>query len=67
MAFYKDILAPLIEEYPMIYADYMANANYVEETPPISFLEEAMDYEEHIKQWLHKVEKFQPFKGVCIV
>jgi hypothetical protein len=62
MAFYKDILAPLIEEYLMIYADYMENENYVEEAPPISFLEEAMDYEEHIKQWLHKVEKFQPPK-----
>ena len=50
MAFYMDILAPIIEEYPMMYAKYVEDANYVEEDSPISFLELAMDYEYHIKK-----------------
>jgi len=51
----------------MVYVGYMGNTNYVEESPPISFLQEAMDYEEHKKQWIHKVENFQPPKGVHIM
>ena len=49
MTFYRYILAPLIEEYPMIYGNYVGNVNCVEESPPIFFLEEAMGYGEHIK------------------
>jgi len=47
-----DILAPIIEAYTGLHA------NYVEDVPPISFLELAIEYEEHIKQWLLKVEQF---------
>jgi hypothetical protein len=33
----------------MIYVDYMIDANYVGEAPPIIFLQETIDYEEDIK------------------
>jgi hypothetical protein len=67
MVFLQGHIIPLIHEYPVIYVYYMENENYVKEASPMSFLEEAMDYEEHIKQWLLKVEKFQPPKGAHIV
>jgi hypothetical protein len=66
MAFYMDILAPIIEEYPRFYEDYVEDENYVEEAPPISFLELCMEYEEHIQQWLLKVEEFSHLEAVCI-
>lgn len=60
------ILAPIIEEYPRFYINYVEYKNYVEEAPPISFLEFAMDYEERIKQLLLKVEGISHSKIFCI-
>jgi hypothetical protein len=34
----------------MIYEYYMTDENCMEESPPISFLGEAIDHNEHIKQ-----------------
>jgi hypothetical protein len=50
-----DILAPVIEEYPVLYVDCMEDTNHVEGFSPTCFLEFVMDYEEHSKQWLLKV------------
>jgi hypothetical protein len=66
MAFYMDILAPIIEEYPRFYVDYVENENYLNEAPLVIFLELAMEYEEHIQQWLLKVEEFSHPEIVCI-
>lgn len=68
MISYVDILArPVIEEYPMLYVNYVKDKKYVEEFSPIHFLELSMDYEEHIKQWLLKVEDFSQLEGVRIM
>jgi hypothetical protein len=39
----------------------------VEELSPAYFFEFAMDYEEHIKQWLLKEKEFSNPERVCIV
>jgi len=66
MAFYMDILAPIIEEYPKCYANSMKDESYMEEAPHISFLELCMKYEKHIQQWLLKVEDFSHLEVVHI-
>jgi len=45
-----DILCPIVHSYPGLHV------NHVEEAPHLSFLEFVMEYENHIKQWLLKVE-----------
>jgi hypothetical protein len=59
-------ISPVIEEYPMMYAKYVENSNYVEEAFLVSFFALAMYYEEHIKQWLLKVEGISHLEVVQI-
>jgi hypothetical protein len=51
-----DILASIIEEYLVLY-EY-----YVEKFSHAHFVELAINFEKHIKQWLLKVEYFYPLK-----